>query len=659
MDSSALISNIFKIFLFFIICALVIYANFLFRDNSLFGSQIFLIDIFGANPKTVYTKFIIYIFSSIIAVIALSKFMNRYKNIFENVSNYQVAVITILFAFLIKLIILGFTFGNNDVTPKINEIFINGEFNDYKLYNYLAYIIYSFSDNYNLYLSIINILFGSITVGVIYLIFSKVVNKDLNPYIVVILSLLYIPLTSVETFLRVDTMYMLLLTSSIYYLLKIVNNSNNQDFLKLIGILILSCLCRESTLYMLPLFLFILMFNKAHKFKYIIGVSITVVLTSMLISSANLKNYNMQSKYKNFHLIIQAMCYGYLSDNHINTYRDNLSPNAKILLNDIEASYKNIIPPHKRASFNNPHFGGTKSYIWKFIRPDIENIATKTRITPYKGDLEKIKKDYIIILKSQKKYISKNDLENILTELSKSYDDLDDRNLSTYLKTLLMESFLAEKNDAYGNSGLCLVKNNIFKSSCVAEIVNGISNEWMTSRSDPWMYYKASFPFTLNFDPGTKKYIQHPQINYITEIILELPLLYVTQSLLTLTSMSGNSPTPSGLVEMSNIYNVSLMPEFILVTFQNIYTFIINFWYIFCFFSLIYSLFRTTYHSRNLDIIIAIVPLYYGLFICFAAQGEFARLMLPMVPFIIYSYLLVIINLYRMTKNITFASQVN
>ena len=139
--------------------------------------------------------------------------------------------------------------------------------------------------------------------------------------------------------------------------------------------------------------------------------------------------------------------------------------------------------------------------------------------------------------------------------------------------------------------------------------------------------------------------------------MLELPALYVTQSLLTLTSMSGNAPVPSGLVQMSGIYKKSIIPSFFLLSFQKIYTFIINFWYLFCFFAFLYSILPGSYGPRKLNIILSLIPLYYGLFTCFAAQGEFARLMLPMVPFIIYNYLIVINDLYKSGKNIITVSQ--
>ena len=646
--------NIFKIFIFIILFDLIFQINYILRVPDLYGSQIFLTDIIASTSIIAFLKFLLFIIGSIVVIFLSNKLAIYSKDKMKGLAEHQMLVIILFITFFIKMLILGFSIGDSySIDEKMNSIFYNGEFNEYKLYNYLAFIIFSLTDHYHFYLTMINILFGCITMGVLYLIFKRIMSKDASLFLLITLSILYIPTTSVETFLRVDAMYALLLTSTFYYLLKIIECDNNKDFIKLLVVLVLSCFCRESTLYMLPLFVFILFFSKSNKIKYIFGISIPVILTSVLISSYNFNNYGIKSKFKEFHLIIHAMHYGYLNDYHMNSYKDNISPKAQKLLLDLNTSYKNLIPPHKRESFNLDHFGSASlKKFWPLIRPDTENLATKLRITSYKGKLEKVINGHLNSLNTQNDSISKIKLFNVMSKQSLSYTNIDDQNLSEYVKTLVYEVFLAEKNILVASQGLCSIKKELYETSCVIGILKNIDHNWMTARSDNWMYTRASLPFVWEFDSESKKYIQHPEISYITEIMLELPVLYITQSLLTLTSMSGNAPVPSGLAQMSGIYKKSIMPSFFLLSFQKIYTFIINFWYFFCFFAFLYSILPGSYGSKKQNIILSLIPLYYGLFTCFAAQGEFARLMLPMVPFIIYNYLIVINDLYNSGKNI-------
>jgi hypothetical protein len=663
MHAKSLLTNIFKIFIFIILFDLIFQINYIFRVPDLYGSQIFLTDIVASTSITAFLKFLLFIIGSIVIIFLSNKLAIYSKDKIKGLAEHQMLIIILFITFFIKMLILGFSIDDSySIDEKMNSIFYNGEFNEYKLYNYLSFIIFSLTDHYHFYLTMINILFGCITIGVLYLIFKRIMSKDSSLFLLITLSILYIPTTSIETFLRVDAMYTLLLTSTFYYLLKIIECDNNKDFIKLLVILVLSCFCRESTLYMLPLFVFILFFSKSNKIKYIFGISIPVILTSVLISSYNFNNYGIKSKFKEFHLIIHAMHYGYLNDYHMNSYKDNISPKAQKLLLDLNTSYKNFIPPHKRESFNLDHFGSASlKKFWPLIRSDTENLATKSSITSYKGKLEKVINGYLNILNTQNDSISKINLLNLMSKQSLSYTNIDDQNLSEYVKTLVYEIFLAEKinggMDDFSAQGICSIKKELYETSCVIGILKNIDHNWMTARSDFSSYYKVALPLTWRFDSESKKYIQHPEISYITEIMLELPVLYVTQSLLTLTSMSGNAPVPSGLAQASGIYKKSIMPSFFLLSFQKIYTFIINFWYFFSFLAFLYSILPSSYGSRKLNVILSLIPLYYGLFIVFAAQGEFARLMLPMVPFIIYNYLIVINNLYESGKSIIIFSQ--
>jgi len=666
MTSRSLIVNLLNLSVFISVFYIIFKINYIFRDKEFFGSQVFLSDIIAPSASNALAQLLIFIIGSILVLFLYNKLIFSYKEKLEKLSKNQILKVVLGATLLIKLSILGFAFGHGDATIIIDNIFINGEFNSYKLYNYLALAIYALSDNYNFYLSAINIIFGCLTIGVLYLIFSKFSNSQSSLFLLIFLSILYIPITAIESVLRVDAMYILLITSTFYYLLKLVQENNSVDFIKLLIIIVLSCFCRESTLYMLPLFIFILFFSKENKIKYIFTMSLTVLVISMLISASNLKNYGIKSKYKEFHLIYHAMHYGYLNPKYIKVYENSISANAKDLLEDINASYKSNVPPHKRENFE-PNFKGYYTSrllapIFHIVRPDVENISMKSRVTPYKGNLEIIVNNYSSILSNLDSLTTKRELYDLMTKQSLTYVNQDDKNLSKYIKALVLETYLADRNKLYGNLGICatdksIKSNMVYETSCVLSVINDIDHQWMMNKSDPAMYSKAILPFTWTQDQETKKYMQHENIKYITEIILEMPMLYIVQSFLTLTSMSGSSPVPSGLIEMHDIYDKSFLPSFVLVNFQNIYTFIINFWYIFCILILLHSLFSRDINSRNFKIIISLIPLYYISFICFAAQGEFARHIAPMAPFIIYNYILVINILYLSGKEIIFVFQ--
>ena len=667
MDIKNLFLSTLNIVIFFSIFYLIFKINYLFREDILFGSQIFLTDLVAKDEFSALTKFISIILISIFLLALFNLVINKYKNIFSRYSKQQIFMIILAISFLLKLTLLGFTLHqNDDVEDMVNILFINGEFKEYKLYNYLAYALYLLTDNYNFYLYILNLIFGSITIGVLYLLFSRFFEKDLSLLIVISLSLLCLPLTSIAAYLRVDAMYILLYTSTFYYLIKLIQDNNNNDFIKLLLILALSCLCRESTLYMLPLFIFILLFSKINKIKYILISSLTVFIISTLISSFNMNNHGMKSKYKEFHLLVHAMQYGYLNEDNINRYQDNLSADAKLLLNDINKSYKVFVPPHKREKFYPIHhdIGLGKTFqefwfsgYWALFRPDVENIEAKSRGTSYKGNLEVAVKDHIKLLKQQPSVLTKTRLSELMIGQSLEYDNTDDRELSKYLYILLQGLYLAEKNNLSGAQGLCRTNNNSkvppeYKTECVMNVIKDIDSSWLRSYSDNSSYFRVALPYVWTFDQQNGVYKQHPKIKNISEIILQMPMLYVTQSLLTLTTMSGYHPNPSGLIEKSGVYETSFLPDLFLIKFQRYYGFIMNFWYIFCSYVLLYSIFNKNIHSRNLKIIISIIPLYYGVFTSFATFSEFYRHMIVVIPIILYNYIIVLNILYGSFKNI-------
>ena len=123
---------------------------------------------------------------------------------------------------------------------------------------------------------------------------------------------------------------------------------------------------------------------------------------------------------------------------------------------------------------------------------------------------------------------------------------------------------------------------------------SSVSNHgsYLSARHDNWHYSKAALEIASKYDPETKKYIQHKYLEHTSEIMLSVPMLYISQSLLTGFSMTGYVPVPSGMTSrFINIYSDNIFPDFFLYDFQKLYYPGINFWYIHCFLLMIFALF--------------------------------------------------------------------
>ena len=341
------------------------------------------------------------------------------------------------------------------------------------------------------------------------------------------------------------------------------------------------------------------------------------------------------------------MQYGYLNPSIKAQYENSLSDNAKVLLNDINNSYIKNVLPSKREVFEDKY--GLPG-LWNLMRPDYQNIYRKNHVgkIPSNKELASIKS---IILK---------DLENLrYSNLSMSSADFDvfmnkklqeEREISEERVLLDIQSIII--NDFYSNStslgdlkpslAECNKSNNQkYSSSCLIKVINNIDYSYLSGRHDNWHYSKAALEIASKYDPKTKKYIQHKYLEHTSEIMLSTPMLYISQSLLTGFSMTGYVPVPSGMSSrFINIYSDNIYPDFFLYDFQRLYYPMINFWYIYCFLTFLFFLFFSkNTRDRNIGLFISFIPIYYGTFLSFANYGEFARLMIPIVPIIIYSYL--------------------
>ena len=68
-----------------------------------------------------------------------------------------------------------------------------------------------------------------------------------------------------------------------------------------------------------------------------------------------------------------------------------------------------------------------------------------------------------------------------------------------------------------------------------------------------------------------KKIYNSSNLDKTIEIILAKPSLYISQSLITLFSMSGYVPIPSMIAKQGQAYSRGIFPDFFLYKFQSIF----------------------------------------------------------------------------------------
>ena len=648
MNSKSYVINLIYIISVLATIFIILLINSTFRVDSLYGSPIFLVQL---KPLYIVISLILFIIIFFLAEAAFNKACITFKHY----TRAQKFVIIALASFSFKLLLLNFNLGSDDVTPTLNDVFIDGKFNQYKLYSFLALLVSKITSDYNFYLTLINIILGSLSISILYLIFSTFPKTNTRHFLTVILTLAFVPLNVIEVLVRVDTLFLFLFLLSIYFLIKQIKANSPKNILFLNLVLFFSCLCRESTIYILPLFILISLFASRNKFQSVGSITITVLLTTSFLVSFNEENYGMKSRIKEYHLIYHMMHYGYLNENIIAGYKEKLSPDAQSLLEDIRVSYENNVPPHKRRNYDDSHLGGALRSIWYLVRPDYENVVIKSTMTPYIGDFKKVKNILKNSIKDSPENIPLTTLDKTLTEAYLKMEKNEDKELAKYFKSQLFHVFLFKDDKLDGwPKGTCYEMSNKkqtinlsdttrFNRDCVLGKITNIGPSYMYSRSDNWSYKRAAIPFTWRFDKTKKIYEQHPKINHVEEIIMSVPVLYITQSVLTLFGMSGYVSIPSGLGQTAEIYSKGILPQIFLIYFQGLYILIMNFWYVFSFFAVISSIFiKSNRDTQIREFFIGIIPIYYGIFLVFSVHFEFARLMVPIVPFIIYNFLVTI-----------------
>ncbi len=221
-----------------------------------------------------------------------------------------------------------------------------------------------------------------------------------------------------------------------------------------------------------------------------------------------------------------------------------------------------------------------------------------------------------------------------------------DQNLFIFLISIIDQYVYDAKQCTLSDTG----NNKKHYIKCAYRALNGISHNHMLSRSDNWFYTKSGYEIALNFDKEKKYYYQHENIDSLKEVLFHYPYLYISQSLLTATSAIG--ATSYGLLPES-VYKNSQLPDWLLLRSGNFYRYILNLWYIFSISAfIIAALFCKNASQKKKHMFISILPLYYGVFLSFATYGEFARVMLPMMPFVIFNFFKTISFISDSTLNI-------
>ena len=610
--------------------------NSISMHSDIYNGKIFLFDITSKG----YIK-ILFVFISI--TFLLLYFNNKYRNIhiFLNLNKINICYILFFISFIFKALLHDLSFNSPIAqTDIIERIFIDETYNYYKLYSYLVLFIYKASDNYEIYLGLINIALGSLIPVFIYLISYELKQNHLISLFISSLVILFMPLSAIESVYRIDLLYIFLFIFSIYLTL-ITKDYKSYPFLLLIIVLILSCFAREQTLYLLPLYIFYFTFNNIKNKMIVISLLLSSIISvSLLISKYNEINYGSSSFFRDGHLVIKLIQYGYLSDHHSSKLKLSLDEDEINLFNEITDSYHTHVLPHKREVFRNPHV----SQLWYLIRPDKENIFQKNHKSISGGNLNLVRKEIIAEINktSSLNNINSRDINEILKNVNNRLSG-DDRRILLDIESIIINDILNDKTHLSAlkyNRTYCSndTKTN---QACLIYFIESIDDNYLYQRSDLWFLKKAGlYDFALKYDPNSKRYTQPDNIHLTKNIILEIPMLYISQSLLTLTSMTGYLPIPVELGGFSKTLDESIVSKFFTIDFQRIYYLMINLWYLLCFLSLLYYLIFIKNKKENLSFLfISIIPLYYGLFLSVSTFNEFSRLMLPIAPLIFISFI--------------------
>ena len=645
--------------------------NDFFANPKIYNAPLFYSDI---NLNTLSNFIIVLLVIFILSHIFLRS--NILSSISMNHKSFMIAIIVAILSFIFKAFLFDFNFDfGNRADLILTRHYYGNEFVVYKAYTTIVGLFSKLFVNFHTTLGLLNVILGSFTIGIWYLIFKKVNRSSMISIITILLVLFYIPLTAAETLIRVDVLYIFILSLSILLLLILYENYSSKNLALLTISLFCLCFIREQTIYFLPLYIGLILFKKdsmGMKVSILIP-SIVVIITSLSISYYNNIHYGFSSLFKERILIQKIMQYGYLTNENISEVNTNLSRPAKKLLIDINSIYQdNILPSRREINLY------ANSDALKLIRPNYQTIYQKTNLMSFITDNE-----IEIAKKNLKSLINNSDIQLFNADTIKSIfktNDSDDNRVTKDIKYLIINDFYYDNaryldsfvlSDLKTTNSYCsqTLNNNshkrmwniapskelitaydkhLYSKNCLLSVLDKINKIYLVSIRSNDYYHVAAQKIAPSFHPETQEYVYHSDFRYITEIVLKKPLLYSVQSLIVLFSQTGYVPVPSGMSNrIYQIYNNSIISKDFFAKSQELYYMIINYWYFVCFLVLIiYGFLTNNAPNRVLHLFLPIFGLYYILFIAFASYGEFPRLILPVIPILMHNFVMVTSYIY-------------
>ena len=638
--SESLIQKLnFFLFLLPIISILLIYLlnlYFTVKNNYLFPIFFFQISLkYYIINYLIFSIFLIFLFIF-------------YKKKNFNLKNYN-QIILIFFTIFFKYFIIHkniYQFEQDSAESYINNLYPNIDVPFYIFYEVLSYYILKIFNQNNLHiLFFLNIFFSSLSSFLVFKISNKIFNNSFISIIIFIFFLCYLPTHSLDTVIRVDNIYMLLFIISIYLTINLINKFSKKKVIFLSINFCLLILCREQTIYFLPIYLLFLLLSKYY---------LSVVIISLITLFANLtynnfisNNFGSNFSYKKFHLISKFVTYGYLIDYHKKNYTNILNFEEKRLLNDLELEVKKNIFPTKRISNEIYLENSSPNTLFKdivlFIKPMEESIHQL--ITPH------IPKKILIGLNYDKL--------NLINEIN----SLDETNLNINRYSSIIKNFDFNLDSKFFSEKIYNETQNCFESNydvkiCTINEIKRFYDIYIYELNDSFQYSRIGIKFAFNYKEDQKKILRtnHPNIDSIENIIIKYPLLYITQSTILFLGSSTTrmltEPINIGRFHLQNFKNGNFF-ELLLSKIQNFYMIVINFYYIFSFLIFIIIIFKDLPLRAKLKLIfLTLLPIYYGLFISFATFEEFSRLMLVISPVQIINFFIFIFLILRKKNNL-------
>ena len=674
---------------------LIYNGNIFYNDISVRVLDDYLLILVLAALIFIIIKVLIFIISKVLSLTihnfpAIENLHNDFLGIIHDKVGIKLFTLILFFvAIIFKLTLFDFDldFGTGG-SRTLERFYYGNEFDVYKAYTLIAAFISNFTENLDYYLSVLNIILGSAVISIWYLISNKTGKYSFNKTALALIILFYLPLTAAETILRVELLYIFFLSLSVLVAINLSEKYNLKNLLYLNLILLISCLVREQTIYLLPLYLFliIIQMDKKHYMASVLSITLTVVGTSSLIANYNTNKYGFDSLFRDRVLIQKMMQYGYLDENMRSTYEKELSLNAQSLLKDMTHIYNTNLLPSRR-EIHNDKYG--MPGLWNLVRPHHQNIYQKTNLSSeiYDEDINHMKKIlYDLFSKPQNinKVFNVREASYLMKNVYGNLENDSNVRLMKDIQYIITNDFylensgylnLFELSDMKVNSKLCinrgepinytriwniqpskeiyeLYKSQKFDGNCLLDVISRINRSYLVSQRTNDYYHIAAQKLAPSFNHETQEYEIHPLLGHVKEIAASMPILYFTQSIVVAISQTGYVPVPSGMSHrFSQVYDNGYFPDFALIALQRIYYIFINFWYVFCLFAFFLSFLIKDSTKRNINLFISLFPLYYGAFMAFASYAEFARLMLPIVPFILYCSFFVIFFIYTMIFN--------